>query len=153
MKNAAKCDTQCELQNSASHQNFERRLRWRDISSACLFQCACWHHITQCDWELLGFSLVKELEGVRSASLGQRSGHFYKWFRWKSPRNWSTEIKHSQSTNLLQSASEIKQDHPLNLSISVSGGKETNKDCLSSGERTGKSSKLKSVAFSYRIVI
>jgi hypothetical protein len=45
----------------------------------------------------------------------------------------------------LQSAPEIKQEHPLNLSISVSGGKETNKDCLSSGERTGKSSKCKSV--------
>ena len=27
MKNAAKCDTQCELQNSASHQIFERN--WR----------------------------------------------------------------------------------------------------------------------------
>ena len=43
--------------------------------------------------------------------------------------------------NILQLAPEIKQDNPLNLSISVSGGKETNKDCLSSGERTGKSSK------------
>ena len=31
-------------------------------------------------------------------------------------------------------APEIKQDHRLNLSISVSRGKETNKDCLSSGE-------------------
>ena len=39
MKNAAKCDTQCELQNSASHQIFERKLRWRDILPACLFQC------------------------------------------------------------------------------------------------------------------
>jgi len=28
MKNAAKCDTQCELQNSASHQIFERKWRW-----------------------------------------------------------------------------------------------------------------------------
>ena len=36
--------------------------------------------------------------------------------------------------NILQLAPEIKQDNPLNLSISVSGGKETNKDCLSSGE-------------------
>ena len=26
MKNAAKCDTSCELQNPASHQNFERTL-------------------------------------------------------------------------------------------------------------------------------
>jgi hypothetical protein len=43
-------------------------------------------------------------------------------------------------------APEVKQEHPLNLSISVSGGKETNKDCLSSGEWTGKSSKWKSEA-------
>ena len=28
MKNAAKCDKQCELQNSASHQIFERKWRW-----------------------------------------------------------------------------------------------------------------------------
>ena len=27
MKNAAKCDTQCELQNPASHQIFERKER------------------------------------------------------------------------------------------------------------------------------
>jgi hypothetical protein len=32
------------------------------------------------------------------------------------------------------SASEIRQDHPLNLSILLSGGKEINEDCLSSGE-------------------
>jgi hypothetical protein len=51
---------------------------------------------------------------------------------------WTTQ---SSLNELLQSAPEIKQDYPLNLSISVSGGKETNKDCLSSGERSGKSSK------------
>ena len=34
---------------------------------------------------------------------------------------------------------EIRQDHPLNLSISISGGKETNQDSLSNGERNGKS--------------
>lgn len=34
---------------------------------------------------------------------------------------------------------EFRQDYPLNLSISLSGGKETNQDSLSSGERTGKS--------------
>ena len=39
MKNAAKCDMQCELQNSASHQIFERNWRWEDILLACLFQC------------------------------------------------------------------------------------------------------------------
>lgn len=36
--------------------------------------------------------------------------------------------------NILKSAPEIKPDHPLNLSILFSGGKETNKDCLSRGD-------------------
>ncbi len=31
-----------------------------------------------------------------------------------------------KNINFLHSAPEIKQEHPLNLSISVSGGKETN---------------------------
>ncbi|WZZ14910.1 hypothetical protein YC2023_107999 [Brassica napus] len=34
---------------------------------------------------------------------------------------------------------QVRWDHPLSLSISISGGKETNKDSLSNGERTGKS--------------
>ena len=34
---------------------------------------------------------------------------------------------------------QVRRGHPLNLSISISGGKETNKDSLSNGERTGKS--------------
>lgn len=37
---------------------------------------------------------------------------------------------------------QIREDHPPNLSILVSGGKETNKDFLSSGERTGNSPAL-----------
>ncbi len=40
--------------------------------------------------------------------------------------------------------SELRQDHPLNLSISISGGKETNKDSPSNGERTGNSPTCKS---------
>ena len=36
---------------------------------------------------------------------------------------------------------QIKHDYPLNLSILIGGGKETNKDSLSSGERTGISPK------------
>jgi len=34
---------------------------------------------------------------------------------------------------------QVRRDHLLSLSISISGGKETNKDSLSNGERTGKS--------------
>ena len=44
-----------------------------------------------------------------------------------------------QTTNFLPFTSEIKQDNPLNLSISLSGGKENNSDYLSSGERSGNS--------------
>lgn len=32
---------------------------------------------------------------------------------------------------------QVRRGYPLNLSISISGGKETNKDSLSNGERTG----------------
>jgi hypothetical protein len=39
---------------------------------------------------------------------------------------------------------ELRQDYPLNLSISISGGKETNKDSPSNGERTGNSPTWKS---------
>ena len=34
---------------------------------------------------------------------------------------------------------QVKRGYPLSLSISISGGKETNKDSPSNGERTGKS--------------
>ncbi len=36
MKNAAKCDTSCDLQNPVNHQNFERTLRFRDIPGSML---------------------------------------------------------------------------------------------------------------------
>ena len=39
---------------------------------------------------------------------------------------------------------QIRRDYPLNLSISISGGKETNQDSPSNGERTGNSSNFKS---------
>jgi hypothetical protein len=37
---------------------------------------------------------------------------------------------------------QSRRDYPLNLSILLSGGKETNKDSLSNGERKGKSPAL-----------
>lgn len=41
---------------------------------------------------------------------------------------------------------QIRRDHPLNLSISISGGRETNQDSPSNGERRGMSSSMKSPA-------
>ena len=50
----------------------------------------------------------------------------------------------------LKTWSQIRQEYPLNLSILISGGKETNRDSLSNGEWTGNSSNLKSLR---RIVV
>ena len=36
MKNAAKGDTSCDLQNPVNHQNFERILRFRDMPGSML---------------------------------------------------------------------------------------------------------------------
>ena len=41
--------------------------------------------------------------------------------------------------------SQMKRENPLNLSILLRGGKETNKDSPSNGEWSGKSSKWKSI--------
>ena len=42
MKNAAKCDTSCELQNPVSHQNFERNLHF--LREVCLLECLFYPH-------------------------------------------------------------------------------------------------------------
>ncbi|CAF2086855.1 unnamed protein product, partial [Brassica napus] len=47
---------------------------------------------------------------------------------------------------------QVRRDHPLSLSISISGGKETNKDSLSNGERTEEPS-LKIGRLRRRIVV
>ena len=66
----------------------------------------------------------------------------------------SSPVKHMLSAAVTQVswwvaqalfAPEHKQDDPLDLSILLSGGKEINKDYLSKGDWTGKSSKLESV--------
>ena len=41
---------------------------------------------------------------------------------------------------------QLRRDHPPNLSILISGGRETNWDSPSSGERSGKSSSMQSLA-------
>ena len=47
----------------------------------------------------------------------------------------------------------IGKDHPLSLSISLSGGEETNQDFPSNGERTGKSPAWKSGCLAPRVVV
>lgn len=47
---------------------------------------------------------------------------------------------------------QVRRDYPLSLSISISGGKETNEDSPSNGERTGNSPSLESSGSVVRIV-
>src|SRR6202048_4818294 len=48
---------------------------------------------------------------------------------------------------------QIRKDYPLSLSISLSGGEETNQDFPSNGERTGQSPAGKSRGCAPRIVV
>ena len=50
-----------------------------------------------------------------------------------------------ETSNISSVWPQIRQGYLLNLSISISRGKETNRDCLSSGERSGRSPNLKSM--------
>ena len=52
----------------------------------------------------------------------------------------SHEFSYERAAHVFDFWPQIKQDYPLNLSILISGGKETNKDSLSNGEWSGKSS-------------
>ena len=55
---------------------------------------------------------------------------------------WSKTFRQQKKLEKLNLRPQIGQGHPLNLSISLSGGKETKKDSPSNGERKGKSPAL-----------
>ena len=48
-------------------------------------------------------------------------------------------LLHKPTTNKQTHRPQVERHYPPNLSILISGGKETNRDSLSSGERSGKS--------------
>ena len=51
----------------------------------------------------------------------------------------SAEMKSHRLGGVSSTPPRFRRDYPLNLSISVSGGKESNSDSRSSGERNGNS--------------
>jgi hypothetical protein len=48
------------------------------------------------------------------------------------------KFKHMREQKKIFLRPQVGREHPLNLSISLSGGKENKGDSLSNGERTGK---------------
>ncbi|KAL0640917.1 LOW QUALITY PROTEIN: hypothetical protein Bca4012_103822 [Brassica carinata] len=140
MKNVAKCDTWCELQNPVNHRVFERKLRPKPSGRGhvCLGVTNRRPPILSRIWDGSWSPVCYRTRLAKIRAKGARSvstcgGEF-------KPRNivgrYGPEALDDPKSS---TRPQVRRDHPLSLSISISGGKETNKDSLSNGERTGKS--------------
>lgn len=172
MKNVANCDTWCELQNPVNHRVFERKLRPKPSGRGhvCL---GVTHRVApprprpSRDGGLsrgaeVGFpcpvaaSLKNDPLDADVATSGGRELTV-------SSQSSSTDPRARRQTDPRREAlrpegrpprlrPQVRRGYPLSLSISISGGKETNKDSPSNGERTGKSPSLESDGHAVRIV-
>ena len=156
MKNVAKCDTWCELQNPVNHRVFERKLRPRPSGRGHV----CLGVTRRCPPQT-PFPLL-------AGASGDRGGRRMTSRARASTRGWSknrvpchvvlatgsrsfgaTAVRVVHVSGLRQTPvrpsrvpptrPQVRRGYPLSLSISISGGKETYKDSPSNGERTGKS--------------
>jgi hypothetical protein len=148
MKNVAKCDTWCELQNPVNHRVFERKLRPKPLGRG--HACLGVTHPSPPHLPSLG---TRGTEGADiglpwapKPAVGRKSVP-----RRRTPRRAVdshearlgvarvTSRRDENGPGDPRSRPQVRRDHPLSLSISISGGKETYKDSPSNGERTGKS--------------
>ena len=149
MKNVAKCDTWCELQNPVNHRVFERKLRPKPFGRghACLgvtYRVAPPHSPSRACAAEAEIGLPCFATDGLNASLGVTKGHDKRWLilsrpllRCARPCPHELSIPDASFLMALASRPQVRRDYPLSLSISISGGKETYKDSLSNGERTG----------------
>ena len=131
-----------------NHRIFERKLHSLDIQGVCLSERRVKpKHIFCVAWEFLHLVTCKSLDVRAACSLNRRLNSLLSfWQCFKSLLPFSKEKPQHHWP-------QIRQDYPLNLSILISGGKETNQDSPSNGEWSGKSSSLKSAWFPCRIVV
>ena len=140
MKNVAKCDTWCELQNPVNHWVFERKLRPK-LSSwghVCLgvtnIRPPILSRIGDGSWSPVCFrTRLAKIRAKDARSVLTCGGEFNS--RHIVRRSGPKALDDPKSSTRPQ----VRQDRPLSLSISISGGKESNKDFISNGERTGNS--------------
>ena len=152
MKNVAKCDTWCELQNPVNHRVFERKLRPKPSGRGHV----CLGVTHRCptppptrgpggaggDWLPVRSPLAvgpnpsprrpkprRSVVKEKPLELPSRAPCLLEW----TPR------PRRAAPAALASRPQVRRDYPLSLSISISGGKETYQDSPSNGERTGKS--------------
>ena len=162
MKNVAKCDTWCELQNPVNHRVFERKLRPKPLGRGhvCL---GVTHRVAPRTPQ--GSARGGSWPPVRP----ERAAGLNASPRRRTSRQVVVETQLSlvvaatarRASGLpdpdcapaLRPRPQVRRDYPLSLSISISGGKETYKDSLSNGERTGNSPALESGGSVVRIVV
>ena len=101
--------------------------------AVCLFQCV--------QKSIISMRLNHMILSLNTKALNSAG-------QWSSHLTLSDLVESNEFIKVLiinfSTTPEIRQDHPLNLSISVSGGRETNQDSLSKGDWRGKSSGWKS---------
>ncbi|KAH7663397.1 hypothetical protein IHE45_14G051800 [Dioscorea alata] len=165
MKNVAKCDTWCELQNPVNHRVFERKLRPRPPGRGhgCLGVTRTSRSGARAraagrgDWP----PAARRAEDQRPPSPGAGRGATSVGPATRrvpeviapppregeapcAPPTDDEDRREKGGDDLpsppaLAPQPQVRRGHPLSLSISISGGKETYEDSPSNGERTGKS--------------
>jgi hypothetical protein len=152
MKNVAKCDTWCELQNPVNHRVFERKLRPKPLGRghACL---GVTHRVAPSP-PAPGGGRGGDWPPVRSDARGRPKpesavdatsrpvvveASTRVLSRPDAPSARRGRTQRSDRESRPRPRPQVRRDHPLSLSISISGGKETYKDSPSNGERTGNS--------------
>ena len=142
MKNVANCDKYCELRNSWIIKSLNANGAYACIGTSIWVLVLNLQFLPMKCWD---FECPSPL----------CDGHF-KWMIINKILQWHLVvlgINLDIQTLLFYHQPQIRWEYPLNLSILISGGKETNWDSLSSGEWSGKSSNLKSPLFRWRIVV
>ena len=150
MKNVAKCDTWCELQNPVNHRVFERKLRPKPSGRghACLgVTRRCPPHASL--GSVGGGRTMASRASPRAVGTNAGSSATNATTiggRRTSVASCALSSRSERPATLAALASaelstrpQVRRGYPLNLSISISGGKETYEDSPSNGERTGNS--------------
>ena len=146
MKNVAKCDTWCELQNPVNHRVFERKLRPKPLGRGHV----CLGVTRRCPPRPLPESggtdgdsrALRRAVGINNKSSAANAATIGGCQTSVSCRaRVVPDFFHLMrvGSSALSTRPQVRRGYPLNLSISISGGKETYKDSLSNGERTGNS--------------
>lgn len=155
MKNVAKCDTWCELQNPVNHRVFERKLRPKPSGRghACLgvtHRVAPPPHRSRWSGRVRGAETGLPCAPVARPAQMRSPGSASRDQWWLNPQLACCQSRGRASSGRASRATQsaprrfrprpqVRRDYPLSLSISISGGKETYKDSPSNGERTGNS--------------